>query len=70
MKRTRFEKMSREKKTNIIAAFNAGSTVSEIAKLKSMSHVAVITILEDAGCENVQPLALRRFSWEDEGATP
>lgn len=65
MKRPKFAKMGREKKANMIAAFNAGETVGQIAQRTSMSQAAVITILEDGGCENVQPLSLRPFSWEE-----
>lgn len=68
-RKPRYETLSRERKANIIEAYNAGATVSEIANLKSMSQAAVIVVLEAGGCKNVQPLSLRQFSWEAEAAT-
>jgi hypothetical protein len=46
--------------------FEEREAIAVIARAVDMSQTAVITVLEDEGCENVRPLSLRRFTWQDE----
>jgi len=66
MTRPKYRCLAQGKRTRILEMFEEKEAIAVIAKAVDMSQVAVITVLEDEGCENVRPLALRRFTWQDE----
>lgn len=53
-------------RAEMVEGFKNGKTATDLAVEFTMSLNLVRSVLRSAGCKRVDPMELRRFSWEDE----